>query len=64
MISQPEIGPVQAEGQPKELGNKKCRQAKSVVMFPLQHHLTPVKLGKAGGAGHGYGLDAVFFHKL
>ncbi len=64
MVFQAEIGPVEAEGQPEELGNKEGRQSESVMMFPFQHHLTPVKLVKAGRTGHGYGLNLMFFHVL
>ncbi len=42
----------------------KGRQTESVMMFSFQHHLAPVKLGEAGGAGHGHGLDLSFFHVL
>ena len=64
MVSQAKIGPIQTEGHSKELGNKERRHSKSIVVFPFQHHLTPVKLGKARGAGNGHGLDVMFFHVL
>ncbi len=61
MISQSEIGPVQTEGQTKELGNIECGQAESIVMLSLQHHLAAVELGKAGRTGYGYGFILCFF---
>jgi len=33
-------------------------------MSSFQHHLAPVKLREAGGAGYGHSLDLSFFHVL